>query len=301
MNGKINNVRQLCSALRVQYLSGREKGIEAFIVNNGRLSFELLVDRALDVNSFYHKGVNIAFSSAGGLNGFDRDFDYAFNGGMLYTCGLDTIGGRSLPVHGRIHNVPAEVIKAVATEEGVEIVGLIKQASLFGEKLQLKRTVRTVVNSDTLEIIDEITNLAHTDGEYCLLYHTNLGYPMLDEGVTLSAPIVSTAPRTEYAAKRVKSCLIMDEPKPDNEETVFYHTVKKGEVTITNKALKKSVLIEYDEKKLPHLIEWKSMVSGAYALGIEPATSTLDDGFIKRPIKAGETIKTGIKITVRDL
>ena len=38
------------------------------------------------------------------------------------------------------------------------------------------------------------------------------------------------------------------------------------------------------------------MVSGAYALGIEPATTTLDGEFTKKVIKPKETVKTGIKV-----
>ena len=38
------------------------------------------------------------------------------------------------------------------------------------------------------------------------------------------------------------------------------------------------------------------MVSGAYALGIEPATTTLDGDFAKKTIKPNEVIKTGIKV-----
>lgn len=296
MNGKINNFEQVCSIKRLQYVTGRAKGLEILLVNNGVLSFELLVDKCLDVGALYHKGVNVGFLTAGGLNSAEKEFDANFNGGFLYTCGLDTVGGRTLPIHGRIHNIPAEVIKAEVDENGVEIVGVVKQSSLFGEKLTLKRTVKTGVNSNELEIIDEIVNDGYVNAEYCIMYHTNIGYPMLDDGVTVTAPIISTTPRTEYAKNIVNSCFIMEEPKPTNEEAVYFHTVEKGDILIKNEKLNKSVNIIYDENVLPYFIEWKSMVSGAYALGIEPSTTTLDGEFSKTLIAPGEKVKTGIKV-----
>ncbi len=296
MNGKINNLEQICSIKRLKYLSGRAKDIEILLVNNGKLSFELLVDKCLDIGALYHEGTNISFLTAGGLNSQEKEFDANFNGGFLYTCGLDTIGGRALPIHGRIHNIPAEIIKTEVTENGIEIVGEVKQSSLFGEKLTLKRTIKTGVNSNELEVADEIINSGYLDSEYCIMYHTNFGYPMLDSGVTVTAPITSTEGRNDYAKKVIDNCLVMEEPKADNEETVYFHTVKKGDITVKNEKLNKTVNITYNEGVLPYFIEWKSMVSGAYALGIEPATTTLDGGFTKKTIKPNEVVKTGIKV-----
>lgn len=296
MNEKINNIEQICSVKRLKYVSGRAKDIEILLVNNGKLCFELLVDKCLDIGSLYHEGVNISFLTAGGLNSAENEFDANFNGGFLYTCGLDTIGGRALPIHGRIHNIPAEVTKCEVTDNGVEIVGIVKQSSLFGEKLTLKRTVKTGVNSNELEIIDEIINGGYLDSEYCIMYHTNFGYPMLDSGVIVTAPILSTEGRTDFAKSTVDNCFVMDEPKADNEEAVFFHTVEKGDITVKNQKLNKTVNISYNEKLLPYFIEWKSMVSGAYALGIEPASTTLDDEFSKKVIKPKEVVKTGIKV-----
>ncbi len=296
MTGKINNIEQVCSIKRLKYLSGRAKDLEILLVNNGKISFELLVDKCLDIGALYHEGTNISFLTAGGLNSAEKEFDANFNGGFLYTCGLDTIGGRALPIHGRIHNIPAEITKCEVTENGVEIVGVIKQSSLFGEKLTLKRTVKTGVKSNVLEVSDEIINDGYLDSEYCIMYHTNFGYPMLDSGVTITAPITSTVGRTEFAKSSVNSCLVMDEPKADNQEAVFFHTVEKGDITVENKKINKKVNITYNEAVLPYFIEWKSMVSGAYALGIEPATTTLDDGFKKKTIKPSEIQKTGITI-----
>ncbi len=296
MNGKINNIEQICSVKRLQYSSGRAKGIEILLVNNGRLCFELIVDKCLDIGSLYHKGVNIGFLTAGGINAGEHDFQHAFNGGFLYTCGLDSLSNKSLPFHGRIHNTPAEIEKIEVNENGIEIVGTVKQVTLFGEKLTLKRTIKTAVNSDELEVSDEITNTDYVDTQYCILYHTNIGYPMLDEGVTVSAPITSTTPINEFSASKQKSCFVMDEPSPGLKENVYFHTVEKGDVTVKNEKLGKEVNITYNEKVLPYLIQWKSMMSGAYALGIEPCTTMLGDYFEKTTIKAGETVKAGIKV-----
>lgn len=301
MNGKINHLDQICSVKKLCYTQGKAKGLNVYLVNNGVLQFEIIVDKCMDIGQLYSKGTNISFLSANGLCSFNSEFENIFNGGMLYTCGLDTVGGRKLPIHGAVHNIPANIISCKCDEEGIEVKGEIYQTSLFGDKFKLIRTISTKANSPTLEISDKITNMGHKEGEYCVLYHTNIGYPMLDEGVEIVAPITSTKARTDYAKSGIKNCLVMDEPQPNNEECVFYHTIQEGDIKVINKKLNKVFRMQFDSNKLPHFIEWKSMVSGAYALGIEPATTTLDDDFVTNKLSPQESKNISIKITVEDL
>ena len=54
-------------------------------------------------------------------------------------------------------------------------------------------------------------------------------------------------------------------------------------------------MISYSGETLPHFVEWKSMASGDYALGVEPATSIFE-GYEFTPIKKGETKNFDISI-----
>jgi hypothetical protein len=49
---------------------------------------------------------------------------------------------------------------------------------------------------------------------------------------------------------------------------------------------------------LPNFVLWKSMVSGDYALGLEPCTSQLGDKCVYRDIEVGESKKFRLALTV---
>ena len=52
---------------------------------------------------------------------------------------------------------------------------------------------------------------------------------------------------------------------------------------------------------MPCFIEWKSMASGDYILGLEPATTELDNRFAYRTIEAGEEIVFSLKFSVENI
>lgn len=296
MNAKINHLSQICSAKFLKYTSGKQKDVNIILVNNGKLTFEVLVDKCMDIAQTYHKGTNISFISANGIDNFSNDFGTFYNGGLVYTCGLDNLGRRAEPIHGKIHSIPANLQSCIVDENGVEIKGFMEQTSLFGDKLRLTRTITTKVNSDVIEINDCLENFGHKDANYCLLYHVNMGYPMLDEGVKIVSPmkqLYSNTPCTD-------AHLLMDKPDDLIEEKTYYNSVDTGYVCVQNDKLKKQFILEYDKAVLPCIMEWKSMGSGDYALGLEPATTTLDKNFEHKIIKAQQKINFGVKITIKD-
>lgn len=299
LSEKVSHVEELCYARRYVVLDGRAQGERVIEVHNGCLSFTVLESRALDLHSFRHKGTNLSFICRNGL-GTENGFANSFNGGMLYTCGLETVGARALPVHGSIHNLPADVSSVKYDEDGVKIIGFVRQSELFGKNLLFKRRIFTAVNSDEVTIETEICNEGYTDAEYCVLFHMNVGYPMLDEGVRIEADVRSTTPRTQWARENVERCFLMEHPIADTEEQVFFHQVNTGKVCVVNDALKKKLTFSYDSEMLPHFIEWKSMVSGSYALGIEPSTTTLDGDFCMKKIASGEVHRYVIQIKAED-
>ncbi len=301
MNEKISNLNQTCSVRKLKFYDGREGDERIIVVDNGCLSFTLLQDNGLDIHDFRYKGVNMAYITKGGLLGYDADFGRRFNGGMVYTCGLDTVGGRALPVHGKYHNLPAQIDSIISNEKFVEINATIKDCAILAQNLVLKRKIYCEYGSGKITIDNKIINQGYVDADYCVLFHMNIGYPMLDEGVKILADIVETEPRTEFAKSQIENCLEIQAPKAGMEEQVFFHKVKEGYVKVVNEKIKKVMTFKYDAERLPYFIEWKSMASGDYALGIEPSTTTLDGGFNKVKIKAQEEHDYKIEIEVADL
>ena len=302
MDKRISNTKQLCEALRVTASEGREKGAELIYCSNGVLNFVLSASNCLDILRLWHRGSNIGFLSKNGLYTPKDAFPHVFPGGMLYTCGLDNIGDREgFPVHGRMHNIPADVKEIRADEAGIRIVGETVAASLFGENLKTVRTVETAFGSGKITITDEIRNEAYRDENYCVLYHVNAGYPMIDEGAEIYGDFAESYSRTAWAEENAADMLRITYPRDNMEETCYFHVMKAPRVGVINRKLGKKLELRYSGETLPYLIEWKSMASGDFALGLEPATSWLDGHFEYRTVKAGGSVVNRIEIEVGEI
>ena len=299
MNAKIGNSEQLCYAQRVQLTDGRGNGARQIYVANGKLNFILSESNALDVLRLWHGGTNIGFVSKNGLYTAPADFLHSFPAGMLYTCGLDAIGGvEGHPIHGRIHSVPAEIRELVADEEGVKVVAEIRDTALFGENLVMTRTIETKVGSDELKLTDRIENRAFVDGKYCMLYHINAGYPLVDVGAKVSGQFVKSLPRNDWAKHEMKTMLEVEEPKPGFEENCFFHETKDGVMSLTNRKLGKRFTVK---SSLKRFVQWKSRASGDFVMAFEPCTCWLD-GYLKyQVLKPGKSVTNTVVLKVEDL
>jgi hypothetical protein len=289
---KISNVEQLCSVYEYEYRKGKAKGETIIAVSNGALDFTLTPDSGLDIYNMRHKGVNIAFLSKNGMtkNTANGTFAQRFPGGFLYTCGLDAIGVTQGHVqHGTYHSLPCSDYRVFNDGFELRIEGSVETSALFGSCLKTYRTIKTSYASNKIEIIDSIKNEGFKDDNYVLLYHFNIGYPMLDEGVTIDADILKTEGTTLYAEEHKADALKMcDAALPD--ELVFCHTVSNGKILVMNKELGKRIIFTYEADKLPWFTEWKSMQPGDYCLGIEPATSSFIRARQYKKLKPGESV-----------
>lgn len=302
MDRKISNFQQVASLRRYTLSEGKEKGLEVIDCDNGTLRFLLNVSKGLDVMQLYHKGQNVSFVSKNGFTAREIPFLNRFEGGMVYTCGLDSVGGREgFELHGTYHTIPAEVIRTQCDEQGIVVEALIRNTALFGQNLVMHRTITSAIGADSVQIEDKLTNLGYKDESYCLLYHTNIGYPMLDAGTKVILDELDCTPRTEWSRQNIDTHLTVEQPIDNSEETCYFVTVGKPEVSVVNPKLGKKFTISYSKDTLPHFVEWKSMVSGDYALGLEPATTSLDDGFTYRTIAKQETITFTLKLSVTEL
>ena len=301
-NGKISNFAQVAGIRRYVLTEGVGKGIDVIDCNSGRLRFLVNVSKACDIMQAYYEGQNLSFVSKNGFTKRELPFLKRFEGGMLYTAGLDSLGGREgYEIHGSFHNTPAEIISAKCGENGVEIVAEIKDAALFGKNLVLRRRIYSALNGDALSVEDTLVNAGYADENFCLLYHVNVGYPLLDAGGKIIADVKKCVPRTPRAKEKQADAFITEDDEPNAEETCYFLTLASPEISYINEKSGKKFTVRYSGETLPHLVEWKSTASGDYALGIEPCTSELDEKFAYKSIKAGEEIKFRIEMQVEKL
>ena len=297
---KIGNPEQVCSVLRSQITDGRANGERIVTVSNGRLNFILSESHALDILRLWHGGVNVGFLSKAGLFApTTEEFCHNFPAGMLYTCGLDAIGGvEGHYPHGRLHRTPAEIVELKANEKGVKIVAVVKDAALFGPNLVLTRTLEADAGSDEIRITDALENRAFRDEPYCLLYHVNVGYPLVDEGVKIEAKLVKSLPRTPWAEKHMAKMLEVESPVDNWEENCFFHQTADGVMSLVNEKLGKRITVKSNYRKF---VEWKSRASGDYVVGLEPCSSWLDGELKMSVLKSGAKTVNRLSIKVEDL
>lgn len=291
---RVGSLQQLAYIRPVTFEEGRAKGLRAYEVKNGPLSYRVLADKCLDVEEFCYKGVNLNFLSKPGLQGrnhYDTHGDEALRsimGGLFFTAGLEnicapcTLNGKDYPMHGRIRTTPAEHISADGVWEGDQYVlrcsGEMREAELFGENLILRRTVETRLGERKITVTDTIENQGFRSEPLMLLYHINLGYPLLDEGTELVMATRKVTPRDDTTAGHEDRWNLMDAPKDNEPEYVFIHDLladEKGnsQVYVLNDKLGLGVKLEFARKNLPYFMEWKSTASGDYVLGLEPSNS----------------------------
>ena len=302
MDARISHFSQIAGIRRYMVTEGREKGLDILDCSNGKLRFLLNVTKACDMMQLFCDGQNMTFVSKNGFTQRETPFGNRFEGGMLYTCGLDSVGGRDgYPLHGTYHNMTAEVTRAECTEDGITVEATIRSTALFGRNLVMYRRITADILGETLRLEDRLVNRGFGKEDYCLLYHINVGYPMLDNGAKIEAQVLENTPRTPWSETHKATFLDMEAPLPLKEETCYFLKLAEPKVSLKNATNGKCFTLNYSAETLPAFIEWKSMACADYALGLEPATTYLDDKFAYKTLAPEEEVTFSLAFTVSEL
>ena len=81
--------------------------------------------------------------------------------------------------------------------------------------------------------------------EYCLLYHINVGYPMLDDGVKVIADVESYTPRTAWAKQNEATMYATNDAVPNQEEACYFLKLSKPEIALVNEKIGKKFTVSY--------------------------------------------------------
>ncbi len=140
--------------------------------------------------------------------------------------------------------------------------------------------------------------------EIMQIYHCNFGYPLLSEKARLALPEErETIPRTDFAKTGLGRECAFDPPIPGEEERVFFQKMKRDFwACLHNPELGVSMTISWSGDTLPILSQWRSMASGDYVLGLEPANCYIMGRHAEREngtlpvLKAFESVSNTVKI-----
>lgn len=278
---------------------GPARGARRIAVRCGELAFDVHPDRGLDIGATTFRGIPLAWTSPSGHSSpWNRESSptgwlRAFGGGLVTTCGLDAFGspsedeGEQYPLHGRASTLQADQVShgGAWTDDGdyeVTVSGRLVQAQLFGEHLELRRTIRCGLGSGRLTLRDTVTNRAPSEQPHMMLYHVNLGWPLLDETSKLRLPSAEVLPRDADARAGLEEWDRFGAPSHPFPEQVFRHRLPGDsthvEAVLENRRLGVALTLGFDATQLPHLFQWKMLGAGAYVLGLEPANCPAIEG-----------------------
>ena len=283
---------QIAGIQSLEANDGIERGSRLIQVWTGSgLTFNVLPDRAMDIAACQYKGMSLAWRSARGdahpafYEPSGAGWLRTFQGGMLVTCGLDTFGppvregDEELGQHGRVSNLPA---REVAYHAGwvddtyqLEVAGELRQTKVFGENIVLHRRITTSIGSNKIRLDDAVTNEGFSPQPHMIMYHINLGFPLLNESAFLKFDVVETLPEDAASVHGLADWRVFQLPTPGFQEQNFVHTPVVdpdgwAHAELMNPGLNLGLRLAFEAKTLPYLNEWKMMGEGLYVLAIEP-------------------------------
>lgn len=294
---KVGDISQIGGIKLYEMIDGVSRGVRVANIKNAiGIDMNVIIDRGLDISDLRFNSIPIAWKSAvketSPVYYESRGFEWlrTFYGGLLTTCGLTYAGipcvdnGEELGLHGRIANLSAENIFTdfLWDEDNclMSIQGVVREAKVFGDKLENKRKITVWMNKPKIVVEDTIENIGSDPSPLMIIYHINIGFPVLDSSSILLESEAIVAPRDHEAEKGLKEYNRFSKPAPGFKEQVFSHDIKadnegNSNIAIVNEKFNNGngigIWVKYNKNNLPLLGQWKNMGCGEYVCGIEPS------------------------------
>lgn len=297
---------------------GLQEDVEVLTLISDGLTIKLSPTRGLGILSVEGDGVrlgwdspveeivhpnNINLESRGGngwLDGFNE---------MMVRCGFEWTGhavqadGMMYTLHGRAQNTPVSKLFVDIEDEApytITVSGLIKEKAFKKSNLETWVRISHVPGTKEFTVHDTVTNQGDYPRDYQIIYHSNFGTPILEEGAKFVAPVKEVSPFNDYAATGLKNWQTYLGPTKNFDEMVYnifpYADSKnQTQVMLANKAGDKGVGISFNTKQLPVLTLWKNTdtLKQGYVTGIEPGTSFAYPVTIEREQKRVPQLEPG--------
>ena len=299
---RLGRLEQIAGVRLATLGDGSERGVRVLEFRTGSgFEFDVIVDRAFDIGRCQQKGRSLAWTGRPGFAGpwfYEPEglgFLRSFGAGLLTTCGLDhafaaaedTAEQHHYPakpverygLHGRVSGIPARLAAYGEEWRGDECVlyaeGEVLQAAVFGEQLLLRRRIEARVGESRLSIRDQVVNVGYDTTPHMLLYHVNLGWPVVDEGSELLAPATAVRARGDSQADGYG---LLHGPVSGYVEQVFEHDLTAEPdgsvpVAVVNRGIGLGAYQVFRRDQLPHHFVWRMLGEGTYVVGIEPSTN----------------------------
>lgn len=293
----VGHMSQLGGVRSFEMNDGWERGNRCLEVRNGNgLMFRVSPDRGMDISYAEYKGVPLAWRSPNGdaaphyYSPEGSSWLRVFPGGLFVTGGLTHFGsagedeGNPLGLHGRASSIPAAQV--AVSEEWVgddylcTIKGEIRESTLYGENVKLSRTIRSVMGEPVIRLRDTVVNEGFYPVPHMILYHFNLGFPLVSEHSRIDVQALDRRLVLDHAGTGLDDWDKFEAPQPAYADRIAYVKPKPdpqgwGECAVIAPALLDGrdlrASVRFQTNRLPYLYNWKTCSRGAYIFGVEPA------------------------------
>ncbi|MBF4217949.1 DUF4432 family protein, partial [Vibrio anguillarum] len=199
----------------------KQEGVDLIVINNGELEVTLVPTRGMGIFNVKKDGkrilgwdspvkeiVNPAYidlesrNGLGWLDGFNE---------MMVRCGYEWTGhpglddnGQLLSLHGRAQNTPSSTVKVIIDDKAphkITIEGTVSERTFKKAELVTKTSFSITPGENRFTVNDTLTNNADYDDEYQIIYHSNFGRPILEQGSKVYAAASEISPFNSYAEK----------------------------------------------------------------------------------------------------
>lgn len=219
-------------------------------------------------------------SGIGWLEGFDE---------LLVRCGMrsfgppefDSAGNLALPLHGRVANLAAENVRISfdAKQSTLNVRGDVFETRFLCYRLKLEVSYTFRCGQSKIEIEDSITNLGSSESDAQLLYHINLGQPVLAENARFDLSADAIVARDARAEEGIADWQVYSGPTPGYAEQVYFSQPIAdsdgwAHAMLENPATLQAVAVHFQTSGLPYFSQWKNTEAtcDGYVTGMEPAT-----------------------------
>ena len=287
-------------AVRSRRLTGgRRDGVLLVELVAGSTKLFILPDRGLGIWKMDVGGVELGWQSPvagpvhpkfvplgepsglGWLDGFDE---------LVARCGLvnngapdfDPNGRLTHGLHGRIANLPAHDVAVTLDDTAgtVTLTGAVDETRFLCHALRMTTALTLHAATSRLAWTDTVENRSDRPATLQMLYHVNLGPPLLGAGAEVVVPLAELAPRDAAAAADVPTWQRYAAPQPGRGEEVHFMRLEpdakgRAKALLVAPDGTRAASLSWRTAELPCFTLWKNQggLADGYVTGLEPGTN----------------------------
>lgn len=325
------NVRQLASLTTAVLDDGPQRSSRVAFINTGQsLRYTIALDRGADIIDATSHQHALAYLTQNNIAAPSHAFNQfsewhaGWPAGLCTTCGPSFIGhdrvedDQHTGLHGHHANTPAQVTAILHPDpwQGQMQMGIdaiISDTRNFGPNLHVHRSIRSTIGDDAITITDRTVNRDPFPNPHALMYHCNIGWPLLDEGARLilsgRVELWPEAMQRAPQPKTLEDWKIVPAPSRSfiRRSRGFICTPKADDrgvahVGIINPRLELALELSFKLRQIPRVMIWQHYAPGMYVCGIEPMYGSPFPTGVEprhnRSLKPGESRPTQLTLRV---